>query len=776
MRSLSVSTREGLPAIFVAGFPGWPNPSTHTKKPRMWHDMNRFLLVAVACVASVQHASAQPIPASPASPRIESLIARMTLEEKVGQLVQYTGRFDSPGAPVLSEAQRTLIRQGAVGSFLNVDGSAVRDAQTLAVKKSRLGIPLVFGLDVIHGYRTTFPIPLATAATWDPSLVERCERAAATEAALMGIHWTFAPMVDIARDPRWGRIAEGSGEDVYLGSVMAAARVRGFQGSDLTNKTALAACAKHFAAYGAAEGGRDYNTVDISERTLREVYLETFRAAVNAGATSLMCSFNEISGVPNSANRWLLTDVLRGEWKFDGMVVSDWNSIGELVDHGIAADSVEAAILGINAGVDMDMEANAYAFTLAKSVRDGRVSLAVIDEAVRRVLRLKERLGLFEDPYHGLDEAAAKKLINSPEQRALAREAARQSIVLLKNSGVLPVASSVKRIAVLGPLADDKRNPLGPWDQKGDPKDVVTVLEGLKAQIPSTVTITSALGCTILDTVPHDIAAAATLAQDADLSIIVVGESSNMSGEAASRSFIGLPGRQEELIKTVHETGKPYVVVLMNGRSLAIPWIAEHAPAIVEAWFLGVESGNAITDVLLGKCNPSGKLPVTFPRTTGQVPLTYDHKNTGRPGNDNANFTSRYLDVVSTPQYPFGFGLSYTTFGYSDLILDQHSIGASDTLHVSVRVRNTGLRAGEEIVQLYFKDDVASVTRPVRQLRRFEKCTLAPNEERVIRFFLTAEDLRFWDSGSRWKVEPGSFHVYVGPNSAEGLSHVFEYR
>ncbi len=738
--------------------------------------MKRFLLLAIASFAVVQTAPSQPLPASAASSRIESLIARMTLEEKVGQLVQYTGRFDSPGAPVLSEAQRTLIRQGAVGSFLNVDGSAIRDAQTLAVTKSRLRIPLVFGLDVIHGYRTTFPIPLATAATWDASLVERCERAAATEAALMGIHWTFAPMVDIARDPRWGRIAEGSGEDVYLGSIMAAARVRGFQGSDLASKTALAACAKHFAAYGAAEGGRDYNTVDISERTLREVYLEPFRAAVNAGAASFMCSFNEIAGTPSSGNRWLLTDVLRGEWGFSGMVVSDWNSVGELVPHGVAADSVEAAILGITAGVDMDMEANAYAFTLANSVRNGRVPMAVLDEAVRRVLRMKEQLGLFEHPYHGLDEPAALKLINSPEQRARAREAAQRSIVLLKNAGVLPVANSVKRIAVLGPLADDKRNPLGPWDQKGDPKDVVTVLEGLKAQLPSTVTITSALGCTILDTVPHDIAGAAALARNADLSIIVVGESSNMSGEAASRSFIGLPGRQEELIKAVHETGKPYVVVLMNGRSLAIPWIAGHAPAIVEAWFLGVESGNAITDVLMGKYNPSGKLPVTFPRSTGQVPLTYDHKNTGRPANDAANFTSRYLDVLSTPQYPFGFGLSYTTYNYLGLQLDRNSIGVNDTLRVSVRVRNTGLRAGEEIVQLYIKDEVASVTRPVRQLKRFEKIALAPNEERVVRFALTADDLKFWDSGARWKAEPGYFHVYVGPNSAEGLAGRFEYR
>jgi beta-glucosidase len=700
--------------------------------------------------------------------RVDSLMALMTIDEKVGQLVQYSnGRID----------RTQLIREGKVGSLLNVLGTTdTRRFQRIAVEETRLKIPLIFGFDVIHGYRTTFPIPLATACTWDPGLNEKAERVAATEATASGVHWTFAPMVDIARDPRWGRIAEGAGEDPYLGSVIAAARVRGFQGSDLTSPTSLLACVKHFAAYGGAEGGRDYNTVDISERTLREIYLPPFHAAVQAGVRSLMCSFNEIAGVPSSGNRMLLTDILRGEWGFDGFVVSDWGSIGEMLLHGVIADSIDAATLSLHAGVDMDMESGCYADYLTSALKKGLVPETEVNDAVRRVLREKFRLGLFDNPYKNCDPEREKRDILTPANRQLAREVAKRSIVLLKDeNNLLPLNKKIKSLAVIGPLADNQRDPLGPWSGAGRPQDVVTMLGGIKAKLSASTEIRYAKGCTISETAPEDFSEALKVARGCDMIVAVVGESAFMSGEASSRSFIGLPGAQEELVRVLQATGKPLVVVLMNGRPLAIPWIAEHVPAIVESWFLGVEAGNAIADVLFGDYNPSGKITATFPRATGQVPYYYNHKSTGRPADDTLKFTSRYLDLPSSPLYPFGYGLSYTTFSYGGLALSSGKLHSNDSVVVTAVVKNTGNRAGEETAQLYIHDEVASVTRPVKELKGFEKVALASGESKTVRFVLTADQLKFYDLSMNWTVEPGKFKIFVGPNSAEGLEAEFEY-
>ncbi|MCX6134523.1 MAG: glycoside hydrolase family 3 C-terminal domain-containing protein [Ignavibacteriales bacterium] len=701
--------------------------------------------------------------------RTDSLIALMTPDEKVGQLVQYSR----------SSAEReTLLRQGKIGSFLNITGAkATREVQRIAVEETRLKIPLLFGLDVIHGFRTTFPIPLATSCSWELELIEKSERVAAVEATAAGVNWTFSPMVDIARDPRWGRIAEGGGEDPYLGAAIAAARVRGLQGNDLRSPTSLLACAKHFAAYGGAEGGRDYNTVDISERTLREIYLPPFKAAVDAGAGSFMCSFNEIAGMPSSANRKLLTDILRGEWKFNGFVVSDWNSIGELVPHGLAATLKDAAVLGLKAGIDMDMEANAYHDHLATLVKEGRVSETELNEAVRRVLRAKFRLGLFDNPYKNCDVDREKRDLLTSSHREAARAMAQRSIVLLKNTGrLLPLSGSVKTIAVIGPLADDKKNPLGSWHAAGSPDDVVSVLDGIKLKAGTTARVVFARGCDLEKPATDGYAEALAAARAADVVIAVVGEAETMSGEASSRSSLGLPGSQEELVRALLATGKPLVVALMNGRPLAIDWIAQHVPAILETWFLGVETGNAIADVIFGDYNPSGKLTTSFPRATGQVPIYYNHKNSGRPANDTVHYTSKYLDLENTPLFPFGYGLSYSSFVYSQLELSSKILKEGGNLLVHAVVKNTGDRGGEEIVQLYVRDEVASVTRPVKELRGFQKVTLAPGESKRVQFTLNAEQLKFYDRDMKWTIEPGAFTVYVGPSSAEGLETRFEYQ
>ncbi|MER3524146.1 MAG: glycosyl hydrolase [Ignavibacteria bacterium] len=583
-------------------------------------------------------------------------------------------------------------------------------------------------------------------------------------------------MVDIARDPRWGRIAEGAGEDPYLGAAMAAANVRGYQGERWSDPQTMLACAKHFAAYGAAEGGRDYNTVDLSERTLREIYLPPFKAAVDAGVATLMSSFNEIAGVPSSANRWLMTDVLRGQWKFNGFVVSDWEAILEMIQHGVGATRTDVGALALRAGVDMDMVSGIYAHEMVEAVRTQRIPEHLVNESVRRVLRVKFALGLFDNPYRNCDTVLEKRMMVRQEHLALARTAAQQAIVLLKNDGdALPLSKSLKRIAVVGPLADDKHEPRGPWAAEGKAEDVVTVVEGAKAKLPA-ARVVYARGSDIEGDDERHIAEAVKKASEAEAVIVVVGEKETMSGEAASRASIDLPGRQEALVRALHALGKPLVVVLMNGRPLTISWIAQHVAAVVEAWFLGSQSGNAIADVLFGDVNPSGKLPVTFARRVGQVPIYYNHKNTGRPPVDSLKYTSKYLDVSSSPLFPFGYGLSYTTFAYSNLRLSQRTVPMGEALCVTVDVMNSGKRDGEEIVQLYMRDEVASVTRPVKELKGFRRVALKAGEKKSVEFLLTPNDLSFYDGSMKRVIEPGWFTVMVGGSSEALLETRFEVR
>jgi beta-glucosidase len=724
-----------------------------------------FRATAILIATSITTLAAQR---SAVDARIDSLIARMTVEEKLGQL----NLLSVNGRP--SPEQLELVRQGKVGGFFNLLGAdATHDAQHVAVTESRLRIPLIFGYDAIHGYKTTFPIPLAAAASWDPEAVEAGARVSAREAAASGVHWTFAPMVDIARDPRWGRIAEGAGEDPYLGSAMAAAQVRGFQGSDLRAPEAVMATAKHYAAYGGAEGGRDYNTVDLSERTLREIFLPPYHAAVDAGAGSIMSSFNEIGGVPSSASPWLLTEILRHEWSFRGFVVSDWTSVEELLQHGIGGTRADVGRAALVAGLDMDMQSHIYIDDLPTLVRSGRIPIGVVNTAVRRVLRGKAALGLFADPYHGASAERERSQLLAPQNRDVARRLAEESIVLLKNErNLLPLDTTAGTIAVIGPLADDPADALGPWSGQGDPHDAIAALAGIKARAPGGVNIVYAKGCDITDTATTGFAEAVAAARQARVAVLVLGEAAGMSGEAASRSDIGLPGVQEQLLEAVQATGTPVVLVLMNGRPLTVQWAADHVPAIVESWFLGVETGPALAHVLFGDANPSGKLPVTFPRTVGQVPIYYNHKNTGRPPADQ-KYTSKYIDLPSTPLFPFGFGLSYTTFTYSDLKLSAPSVGPNGTIKVTATVTNSGARAGTEVVQLYVHDVVGSVTRPVRALAGFRRVMLEPGATRTVEFTLSAKELGLYNSGMKFVVEPGTFHVYVGGSSVGGLEGQF---
>jgi beta-glucosidase len=732
-----------------------------------------ILLVALGAAGS----SFARSPAAAQTPvverRIDSLLSAMTLEEKLGQL-----NLLSVDGDTVTREQAESIRKGLVGGLLNLTGAAATwRVQQLAVEQSRLKIPLIFGYDVIHGYRTTFPIPLAEASTWDPDLVEAAARVAAREAAAAGVHWTYAPMVDIARDARWGRIAEGSGEDPYLGSVMAVARVRGFQGADLRSPEAVLATVKHYAAYGGAEGGRDYGTVDVSERTLREVYLPPFKAAVDAGVGSIMTSFNEIAGVPSTASRSLLATVLRREWGFPGLVVSDWTSVAELQAHGVAGSRADAGRLALEAGVDMDMQSRIYLEDLPALVRAGRVAVAVVDAAVRRILRAKALLGLFDDPYRRSSVERERATLLAPAHRQLARRIAREAIVLLKNDrNVLPLNPAGKTLAVIGPLADARRESLGPWQAQGRGEDVVTALDGIKRRVSPGTTVLYAKGGDVTGTDTSGFSDAVRLARRADVAVLVLGEAAEMSGEAASRSVLGLPGAQQRLLEAVHATGTPVVLVLMSGRPLALEWAADYVPAILEAWFLGVETGHALADVLFGDVAPSGKLPVTVPRSVGQVPIYYNHKNTGRPPTAQEKYTSKYLDVPWTPLYAFGHGLSYTTFGYGDLRLSAASITPAEPLKVSVTVRNTGTREGAEVVQLYLRDEVGSVTRPVRELKGFRRVSLRPGEARTIEFPVTPEQLAFYGPDLRPVVERGTFRVFVGGSSVGGLEAAFEVR
>ena len=727
------------------------------------------LLIALTMCAAAGPAP----PAHETERRVDGLLARMTLQEKVGQLQQ----LDSiPNVWRVRDEHRDLIPRGLVGSFLNVRGARnINEAQRMAVEQSRLKIPLLFGFDVIHGYRTIFPIPLGEASSWDPAAVERSAQIAAAEAAATGLKWTFAPMVDIARDPRWGRISEGSGEDPYLGAVIARARVRGFQGDDPSAANRILACAKHWVAYGAAEGGRDYNSVDLSEQTLRTIYFPPFRAALEAGAGSVMSSFNTINGVPASANPFTLTQVLRKEWHFDGLVVSDYESVKELLAHGVAGDDADAARQALLAGIDMEMVSRLFGNHLPRLVEQGLVSRSVLDEAVRRVLRIKFRLGLFERPY--ADLAREAHVVGAREHRAAAREIAGRSMVLLKNDqGVLPLKPQIRSIAVLGPLAEDRDAPLSHWHGDVRVEDVVTLLAGIQARAAGRqgMTVAHAKGCEIEGASTDGFAEAVRLARQAELAIVAVGEASAMSGEAASRSSLDLPGHQLDLVKAVHATGTPTIVVLFNGRPLTIGWVADNVPAILEAWLPGTEGGNAIADVLFGDVNPAAKLPVTFPRVVGQVPLYYNHLNTGRPPEADNRYTSKYLDVPSEPLFAFGHGLSYTRFQLSNLKLSRRDIPRDGRLAVSVDVQNIGDRPGDEVVQLYIRDLVASVVRPVKELAGFERVSLQAGETKTVRFELGPERLGLYNRQLQFVVEPGEFRVTVGTSSTGGLEDRFE--
>lgn len=701
----------------------------------------------------------------PIDKRVDSLLALMTLEEKIGQMTLFTTDWGSTG-PTIREGYTDDIRKGRCGALFNSHTvKFTRELQRIAVEETRLKIPLIFGYDVIHGYKTIFPIPLGEAASWDMEAIEKSARIAAAEAAAAGLHWTFAPMVDLSRDPRWGRVMEGAGEDTWLGCRIAEARVRGFQGKGIGNTDAVLACVKHFAAYGAPAAGRDYNTVDMSERFFREYYLPPYEAAVKAGAATVMTSFNDYDGVPASGNRYLLTDILRNEWGFKGLVVTDYTSMNEMVAHGVVATEKEAGELSLYAGVDMDMQGAIYQRFLEQSVREGKASAATIDEAVRRILRLKFQLGLFENPYKFCDENREKQVVFSAEHRAAARDVARKSVVLLKNEGgVLPLSKSAN-IAVIGPLADNKTDLIGNWSGAGDGNACVSLLEGIKSVC--TGTVTHAEGCEVESTRKSGYLKAMEIARKADVVVVAVGERAMMSGEAAARVEIGLPGVQEELIKGLVALGKPVVVVLMNGRPLAIPEVDRTAPAILEAWWLGTETGHALADILFGDYNPSGKLPMTFPRSVGQVPIYYNEKSTGRPFDPNSKWTSKYIDMPNTPLYPFGYGLSYTTFEYSEPKPNKTTFKKGEPLRISVTVRNTGKRAGEEVAQLYVRDLVASVTRPVRELKGFQKIMLAPGETKTIEFTLNDTDFSFYRKDMSFGSEPGDFDIMAGGNSMD---------
>jgi beta-glucosidase len=718
------------------------------------------------------------------APFIDALLERMTLEEKAGQLGLFTSDWSVTG-PTVRESYRDDVRAGRVGAIFNAyTADFTRELQKLAVEETRLGIPLLFGYDVIHGHRSIFPIPLGEAASWDLGAIEQSARVAATEASADGLHWTFAPMVDVARDARWGRVSEGAGEDVYLNSKIAAARVRGFQGDDLAAVDTVLATAKHYAAYGAAQAGRDYHTTDMSDRVLREVYLPPFKAAVDAGVATVMTAFNEVNGIPASGNEYLIADILREEWGFDGFVVSDYTSINEMVPHGYARDLAHAGELAIDAGVDMDLQGAVFTEYLVRLVREGQVSPAQVETAARRILEMKYRLGLFDDPYRYSDNARQAAEIYKPEHLEATRDMARRSMVLLKNEDrTLPLAPTVGTVALIGPLADSEADMIGSWSAAGERSDKpVTVREALAARFGDSVQVEYARGAGYDFDDAGDtsgFAEALAAARAADVVVAVMGERWDMSGEAASRTSLELPGAQQALLEALVDTGKPVILVLMNGRPLALEWADEHVPALLEAWYPGTMGGHAVVDVLFGDYNPSGKLPVSFPRNVGQLPLHYDMKNTGRPwspDNPEQKYLSRYLDTPNSPLYPFGYGLSYTSFALSDVELDAGEIDLDDTLTASVTVTNTGDRAGEEVVQLYIRDLVGSVTRPVKELKDFEKIRLEQGASRRVAFELDVDDLSFYRADMTFGAEPGDFEVFIGTSSDDTKSARFSLR
>ena len=705
--------------------------------------------------------------------KVEALLRQMTLEEKIGQLNQYTGDNAATGPITINPNKQAEIKQGLIGSMLNILGTKyTRQYQELAMQ-SRLKIPLLFGQDVIHGYKTTFPIPLAEAASWDLEAMELTARIAATEAAAAGIHWTFAPMVDISRDPRWGRVMEGAGEDTYLGSKIAYARVKGFQGN-LGDVTSVMACVKHFAAYGAAVGGRDYNSVDMSNRMLWETYLPPFKAALDAGAATFMNSFNDLNGIPATGNAYLQRDILKEKWNFKGFVVSDWGSIGEMVNHGYAKDNKEAALAAITAGSDMDMESNAYRYHLAQLVKEKKVPMALIDDAVKRILRKKFELGLFDDPFKFNNEEREQKALYNPEHRKVARAMAAKSIVLLKNEkGILPLSKSTKTIAFIGPLVKEYKQNMGFWSvelpELDYTKEIVSQWDGLQNKVEKNTQLLYAKGCDIEGDNTEGFAEAIAVANQADVVILSIGERRDQSGEAKSRSNLRLPGVQEELVKAIQATGKPVVVLINAGRPLIFNWTADQVPAILYTWWLGSEAGNAIADVLFGDYNPSGKLPISFPREEGQIPIYYNHFNTGRPApNETAtNYVSAYIDLKNSPKFPFGYGLSYTTFNYSDLQLSKKVMKKNETITVSFTLTNSGKFDGEEVVQLYLKDQVGSVVRPVKELRDFQKVFLKARASQKITFTIDKEKLAFYNAKLEWEPEPGTFEVQLGSSSTD---------
>jgi beta-glucosidase len=726
--------------------------------------------------------------------RITKLLGEMTLEEKIGQLVHFADSSTGPGAP--HPDYREQVAQGSVGSLENITGAAETNAlQKLAMEKSRLHIPLVFALDVIHGYRTIFPVPLAMASTWDPSIVERASRIAAKEATSEGIRWTYSPMVDIARDARWGRIVEGAGEDPYLGSAMAAAYVRGYQGTRLDDPRSMLACVKHFVGYGAAEGGRDYNSVELSDRTLRQVYLPPFHAAIQAGAGSVMSAFNSINGVPATSNSFTLTHILRDEWGFKGVVISDYGAIRETIAHGTALDGRTAARKALFAGVDIDHESNLFSRYMPELLRSGELPQEKIDEAVRRVLRIKFALGLFDRPYT-FEPARGGRTRPDAADIEFARAVAERSFVLLKNVSsngrtTLPLDPKTRTIALIGPLADSASDMLGCWRARGDTADVVTLRAALTSRMTQTAGhVLYAAGTKILTKDDTGFEEAVAMAKQADIVLMAVGEDSLwMSGEAASRAHLGLPGNQQQLLEAVAAAGKPIVLIVFSGRPLALDWAANHVPAILQAWFPGLQAGPALVRVLFGDVNPSGKLTVSIPRSVGQEPLYYDALNTGRPADgvdltrpptDNREkYHTRYVDEQNTALFPFGYGLSYTTFSYSPLELSTTKLSAdalnhaAEALHVSTTVKNSGTRAGDEVVEMYLRIRGTSIALPVRELEGFRKITLAPGESQQVDFTIGRNELAFWNIDMQELVEPASATVWIGPNSAEGQSADF---
>ncbi len=707
------------------------------------------------------------------SNKVDSVLHLMTLEEKIGQLNQYTDDLTLTGPATVDNDKASQIKNGQVGSLLNSLGTTrVRSWQTMAMQ-SRLKIPLLFGQDVIHGYKTTFPIPLAEAASWDMDAIELSARIAATEASASGINWTFAPMVDIARDPRWGRVMEGAGEDTYLGSLIAKARVTGFQGKKLGGLDAVMACVKHFAAYGAAVGGRDYNSVDMSERQLWEVYLPPFKAALDAGAATFMNSFNDVNGIPATGNAYLQRTILKGKWNFTGFVVSDWGSIGEMVNHGYVKNDYEAALSAIRAGSDMDMESRSYKNNLAKLVKDNKIPVSLIDDAVKRILLKKFELGLFDDPFRFCNTTREQQALNNAAHVKAARAIAAKSIVLLKNENhLLPLSKSTKTIAFIGPLVKPLLQNKGFWDVTipgVDSNFIVSQWKGLQNKVGASSTLLYAKGCDIEGDNKAGFAEAIAIAKQADVVILSIGEKRDMSGEAKSRSNINIPGVQEDLLKELLATGKPVVVLINAGRPLVFNYTADHAPAILYTWWLGSEAGNAIADVLFGDVNPSAKLPMTFPLSVGQVPIYYNHFNTGRPAtNDNNHiYNSSYTDLSIFPKYAFGYGLSYTDFKYSDLKISKNKMTAKDRIDVAVTITNTGKYDGEEVVQLYLHNKVASVVRPVKELKDFQKIQIATGASKTIHFQINAQKLSFYNQQLAWVTEPGDFELMIGSSSAD---------